>query len=126
MLRITISKSKHHRKYVLEGRLAGDWAQELVWVTRELCPGAKAVVDIEHVHYVDALGEKALHWLSRLGAAFVVRNAYGVDLCQRLELRRLGTAESETQAPKAKGTDAALSAPVRLSRMRSSRDKGRH
>jgi len=30
------------------------------------------------VHFVDSLGEKALHWIDRLGAAFVAQNAYGV------------------------------------------------
>ena len=30
----------------------------------------------------------ALQWLSRLGATFAARNAYGIDLCERLHLRR--------------------------------------
>jgi hypothetical protein len=97
MLRITISKCKDHPMYVLEGRLVGEWVQELVWATRELSPGANAVIDIEHVHYVDPLGEKALGWLNRLGAAFVTRNAYGAYLCDRLELHRLTAAGSETR-----------------------------
>jgi len=37
-----------------------------VWVTRELSPGTKAVIDTEHVLYVDPPGETALHWLNRL------------------------------------------------------------
>lgn len=103
--------------YVLEGRLAGEWAQELVWVTRELSPETKAVIDIEHVHYVDALGEKALHWLNRLGATFVARNAYGVHLCDRLDLHRLAP-DSETHATS--------SAPARTSRGHSSKHKSHH
>jgi len=61
---------------------------ELLWVTRELLPGTNCVFDIEDVLFVDLLGEKALQWLNHLGATFVVRNAYGVDLCERLHLRR--------------------------------------
>ena len=95
MLRITVSKRKDHPMYVLEGRLAGNWVQELMSVTSELNQGSNAIIDIEHVHYADPLGEKALQWLNRLGAAFVVQNAYGVDLCDRLELSRVSVSEVE-------------------------------
>ena len=97
MLRITITKCKDRPLYVLEGRLAGEWVEEVVWVTRGLSPGSRAVIDIEQLHYVDPLGEKALHWLNRMGAGFVARNAYGVDLCERLELHRLTAAERDPQ-----------------------------
>jgi len=80
MLRITALEHKDHPKQVLEAHLVGDWVQELVWVARELHPLSKAVIDIENVHFVDSLGEKALHWLDHLGAAFVAQNAYGVRL----------------------------------------------
>jgi hypothetical protein len=46
------------------------------------------IFDIEDVLFVDRLGEKALQWLNHLGARFVARNAYGVDLCNRLQLCR--------------------------------------
>ena len=97
MLRITVRKCEDHLLYILEGRLAGDWVQELVWITRELCPGTNAVIDIENVHYVDQLGEKSLHWLNRLGAAFVADNPYGVHLCERLNLRRMTMAENDVR-----------------------------
>jgi hypothetical protein len=38
---------------------------------RELGPGTRTVIDIEHVHNVDALEEKALHWLNRVGARLI-------------------------------------------------------
>jgi len=125
MLRITISKRNDHPMYVLEGRLAGEWVQELVWATRDLGPGTKAVVDIEHLHYADALAEKALHWLSRLGAVFVVQNPYGVDLCERLKLRRLTMAESDPQKQERKGRSGKSipSAPSHSPRRRPSRGK---
>lgn len=83
--------------YVLEGRLAGNWVQELLQISCKLFPGTKTAFDIEHVSYVDSVGEKALQWLNRLGATFVARNAYGVDLCERLHLHRLDAVESVAQ-----------------------------
>jgi len=126
MLRITISDCKDYPMYVLEGRLVGNWVQELVWITRELSPGTKAVIDIEHVHYVDPLGEKALHWLNCLGAAFVAQNAYGVHLCDRLELRRLTPSETETHPHKGKTMKTAHSSSGGARRRPSSKEKARH
>jgi len=126
MLRITISNCKNHPMYVLEGRLAGDWVQELVWITRELSPRTKPVIDIEHVHYVDPLGEKALHWLNHLGAGFVAQNAYGVHLCERLQLRRLNASASETHAQKSRSKLAARSSPVGTRRRSTSKEKVWH
>jgi hypothetical protein len=110
MLRITMSKCQDRPMYVLEGRLAGEWVGELMRVTRALHPGTRAVIDIEHMHYVDALGEKALHWLNRLGAVFVARNNYGVDLCDRLKLRRLPACDSGEENPKERDEELATSA----------------
>jgi hypothetical protein len=97
VLRITIPTRADCPVYVLEGRLAGDWVQELLRISCKLCPGTNTVFDIEHVFYVDSLGGKALQWLNRLGSKFVARNAYGVDLCERLHLHRLIAVESAAQ-----------------------------
>jgi hypothetical protein len=94
VLRITTPTREDAPKFILEGRLAGEWVQELLRVTRKLCPGTKSVFDIEDVFFVDSLGEKALQWLNRLGATFVAQNAYGVNLCERLHLRRSTADES--------------------------------
>jgi hypothetical protein len=88
VLRITVQKDKDRPVFMIEGRLTGDWVGELLRVTRELLPGTNCVFDIEDVLFVDLLGERALQWLNHLGATFAVRNAYGVDLCERLHLRR--------------------------------------
>lgn len=94
VLRITVPTRKDRQVFVLEGRLAGDWVQELLTATRELRPGTDSVFDIEDVLFVDPLGEGALQWLGRLGATFVALNAYGVDLCERLHLRRSTAVDS--------------------------------
>lgn len=101
MLRITVSKRKDHLLFVLEGRLTGKWAEELLRITRKLHPGTNSVFDLEDVLFVDQEGEKVLQQLSRLGATFAVRNAYGVDLCGRLHLHH-ATEESAAQGREGK------------------------
>jgi hypothetical protein len=88
VLRITLPTRDDPPVFVLEGRLVGDWVKELMRVTRDLKPGTKSIFDIEEVSYVDMLGEEALRWLNRMGATFIVWNAYGKDVCHRLHLRR--------------------------------------
>jgi hypothetical protein len=88
VLKISLSTRENHPLYVLEGRLAGLWAKELIRVTSQLGPGTTSVFDLENVYYVDSLGENTLLWLNRLGATFIAENVYGKDLCRRLHLRR--------------------------------------
>jgi hypothetical protein len=91
MLRITQSADAcGTRIFVLEGKLAGEWVQELIHTTDELTSGD--TINLEAVSYVDALGEEALRALSQRGASFVAENAYGKDLCRRLHLHRLCSA----------------------------------
>ena len=115
MLRITLPTREDHPVFILEGRLAGDWAEELLRVTACLCPGTDTVFDIEHVLYVDSLGERALQWLSHLGASFVAQNAYGVDLCERLHLQRRPAVENGAKGEERKqgSTESVLAAPLR-------------
>jgi hypothetical protein len=88
VLRITLPTRADDPLFILEGRLAGEWVEELARVVHEMGPGKKCVFDIENVSYADLLGEEILIWLSRLGATFITQNAYGNDLCQRLHLSR--------------------------------------
>jgi hypothetical protein len=74
--------------FILEGRLAGQWAKEFLRVTRDIGPNTSCVFDIEEVSYVDQLGEQTLSWLNRLGATFITESLCGIDLCQRLHLHR--------------------------------------
>jgi hypothetical protein len=94
MLRITLPSRADHPVFVLEGKLSGLWVKELIRVTRLLGPGTNSVFDIEGVSFVDSLGEKALLWLNKLGAAFIAENVYGKDLCLRLHLHRTSEAKA--------------------------------
>jgi len=89
VLRITVPKLDDNPPvFILEGRLAGAWARELLRVTREIPRDSPCVFNLEDVFYVDSLGEAALAWLNRFGAVFITGTAYGKDLRQRLQLRR--------------------------------------
>jgi hypothetical protein len=88
MLRITLPTREGPSVFVLEGKLAGLWVEELNRFVLQLGPGTASVFDIEDVSYVDSLGEETLLRLSRLGATFIAENVYGKDLCQRLHLQR--------------------------------------
>jgi hypothetical protein len=87
MLRITLPRPDDNpRVFILEGRLVGEWAKELIRVTREIPCGVQCIFDLEDVFYVDSLGEEILRSLNRLGATFISETAYGKDLCKRLHL----------------------------------------
>lgn len=90
MLRITQPTSTSGpQTFVLEGRLTGEWANELMRVIGATIPGAGCTINLEEVSYVDASGEEALRALREKGASFQAENAYGKDLCRRLHLHRL-------------------------------------
>jgi hypothetical protein len=93
MLRITLPSTNGLGIFVLEGRLAGLWAQELTRVAREANQGPGAIFDLQEVFYVDSTGEDALRMLSRVGARFITDSAYGKDLCKRLRLLRIAAPE---------------------------------
>jgi hypothetical protein len=89
MLRITLPSATGSGTFVLEGRLAGLWAQELLRVVREANQGPGTIFDLQEVFYVDSRGEDALQILSGVGAKFITDSAYGKDLCKRLKLHRI-------------------------------------
>lgn len=74
--------------FILEGRLAGPWVEELLRVTLNIGADTNCVFDIEEVSYVDQFGEQALTRLDRLGATFITETVYGINLCEQLHLRR--------------------------------------
>jgi hypothetical protein len=91
MLRITLPSANGSGIFVLEGRLAGLWAQELLRVVREANQGPGTIFDLQDVFYVDSSGEEVLRILSRVGAKFLTDSAYGKDLCKRLKLHRIAS-----------------------------------
>jgi hypothetical protein len=97
MLRITLPSANGPGIVVLEGRLAGLWAQELLRVVREANQGPGTVFDLQEVFYVDSSGEETLRILSRVGAKFLTDSAYGKDLCKRLKLHRIASEARNSQ-----------------------------
>lgn len=89
MLRITLPAASRTGSFILEGRLTGLWAKELLRVARTEYPIQTKIFDLREVFYVDSQGEDALRWLSGRGARFIAESAYGKDLCTRLNLHRV-------------------------------------
>jgi ABC-type transporter Mla MlaB component len=70
----------------MEGKLAGDWAEQARdLVTKDLVPKG-LVVDLTEVSYVDSAGEQLLKWLASVGAVFVAGSVYAFAVCDRLRL----------------------------------------
>ena len=79
MLRTTITDAPFEQKWVLQGRLCGQWAVDFKqrWEqTRNTRTGRTCVVDLEDVTCVDAAGEEALLEMSDDGARLVSTRAY--------------------------------------------------
>lgn len=95
MLRITLPTASHSGLFILEGRLTGLWAKELLRVARAANQGYGNTFDLQEVLYVDAHGEEALRWLGGRGAKFITDSAYGKHLCDRLQLCRVSCLKTD-------------------------------
>ena len=105
MLRITLPPANGSEAFILEGRLTGLWAQELLRVARGKNQGCGNIFDLQEVFYVDSAGEDALRLLGGRGAKFITESAYGKDLCNRLKLCRIVNADMEkSMRPKPEGS----------------------
>jgi hypothetical protein len=68
----------------MEGRLAGEWAEQARYlVTTDAVPKG-LIVDLTEVSYIDSEGEQLLKWLSSVGAEFVAGNVYALGVYERL------------------------------------------
>jgi ABC-type transporter Mla MlaB component len=79
MLRTMISDTAFEQKWVLQGRLSGQWAEDLKqqWEsTRNSRTGRRCAVDLEDVTCVDSKGEAVLLEMVSDGAVFVASRAY--------------------------------------------------
>lgn len=77
MLRITVIDSGQITTFLLEGRLTGDWVQELerCWIsTKIIDPKRKFKIDMSDVEFVDAMGEVLLQRMMEEGAEFEAVN----------------------------------------------------
>lgn len=110
-MRITLPTGSKPGRFILEGRLTGLWAQELLRVVRQSGVVQGSLIDLQEAFPVDTAGEEALRILHSSGASFIAESAYHKDLCYRLKLRRVGIADSESGGVK---MGAATHKPVRL------------
>jgi hypothetical protein len=79
MLKVSYSDTADGQRWSLCGRLAGPWVEELrsCWrQARERAPGARAVVDLKDVVFIDEAGETLLADMEISGAELV---AAGVE-----------------------------------------------
>jgi hypothetical protein len=60
MLRITAPTASHSGLFILEGRLTGVWARELLRVARTANQGYGNIFDLQEVFFVDSEGEEAV------------------------------------------------------------------
>jgi hypothetical protein len=75
MLRVCYSETAGEQRWILCGRLAGAWVDELrsCWrEARDRAPHAHAFIDLNDVTYIDAPGEELLREMQGAGAQFIV------------------------------------------------------
>jgi hypothetical protein len=94
MLRAEFSEAVNTLRLRLEGRLVGEFAEDVRSLVARCTIPPGLVIDLTDVTYVDVTGEDVLTWLGRLGGKFVAGNCYSLDICERLHLplvpRRIG------------------------------------
>jgi anti-anti-sigma regulatory factor len=82
MLRITIDEKEDGMRFVLEGRIAGPWVQELERAWMETAPrlGSKKVsIDLRNVTYADASGKRVLRDIFSQSGAELIANPLGIQ-----------------------------------------------
>lgn len=91
MLRTMITDTPFEQKWILQGRLCGQWAADLKerWqATRSMREGRRCAVDLEDVNCVDAQGESVLLEMATQGAVFVANRAYMKHVLESLNQRQ--------------------------------------
>jgi len=91
MLRVAYSETSTGQRWILCGRLAGVWVDELrsSWrEARDRAPHAPAFVDLNDVTYIDAPGEELLREMRSAGATFVVTGVENKHLVNTLDQER--------------------------------------
>ena len=89
MLRVIHSETENGQRWILCGRLAGAWVDEMrsCWRhAREATPRACFAVDLNDVTFIDAAGEELLREMQIAGVKFIVagvENKHLVECMQR-------------------------------------------
>ncbi|HYA63507.1 MAG TPA: hypothetical protein VED66_09900 [Candidatus Sulfotelmatobacter sp.] len=90
MLRTMITDTPFEQKWVLQGRLCGQWAEDLKekWEsTRSARKGRRCAIDLEDVTCVDSKGEDVLLEMVIEGATLLASRAYMKHVLESLQQR---------------------------------------
>jgi len=88
MLRTMIADSPFEQKWVLQGRLCGQWAEDLrgKWESsRNARKGRRCAIDLEDVTCVDSKGERVLLEMATEGAELLASRAYMKHVLESLK-----------------------------------------
>ena len=87
MLRASYSNDAAGQRWQLCGRLAGSWVDELraCWLKSRRNPGARVVLDLTDVTFIDEAGEELLAEMLSAGAEFVAAGVENKDLLEGLK-----------------------------------------
>jgi hypothetical protein len=86
MLRVEIQDSSDTLILKLEGKLTRDDAEHTRMLVKHCLDGARLVVDLTEVTFIDSVGEEVLSFFGRFGAEFVAQTSYTLNACERLHL----------------------------------------
>jgi ABC-type transporter Mla MlaB component len=92
MLRTMITETPFEQKWVLQGKLTGQWAIDLKrqWnETKNSRQGRKCVVDLEDVTSVDVEGERLLKQILSEDVQVIVSRAYMKHVIEGLNVGQL-------------------------------------
>jgi len=103
MLRVITSQTVDILTFKLEGRLIGERAEQVRTLVTRSNTEMRLVVDMTELMFVDAVGEEALSFLKRLGAQFLAKTAYSMDVCERLHLPLVPKQDSGTLSADSNG-----------------------
>ena len=87
MLKITVVDSPDEQRWLLQGRLAGQWVDALAasWETdRHKGDQRRCLVDLTDVTFIDRKGEAALAELMNQGAEFLATGVYTKGMLSNL------------------------------------------
>jgi len=90
MMRTMITETPFEQRWILQGKLCGQWAMDfgLKWrETRNARQGRKCVVNLEDVVCVDSEGERVLRQILKEDVQVIVSRAYMKHVVESLSAR---------------------------------------
>ena len=112
MLRVEIHDSVDTLSLKLQGRFAGDHAENSrILLTQHCRNGMKVVVDLTDVTFIDSAGEEVLSFFGGFGAKFVADTSYSLDVCERLHLPLARSGGSHANTLGTSATNSGQSCP---------------